>query len=308
MPEWDGWCIPICPSWVIAPKTKTWVELVPIEAEKCFGFRVVDGGAGWNHAEEGTKQGPDVVCPPSLWEIFKRDGRHNNAQKSLPYSQLIENAGGLRRWEKRDFIPRSDDLLQERLYCIRWCKPDYEDDRGRIRRGELVYREPRIYDLDMETRVTKLLDGVFDEWQEAGWIPGWRIEPGYNTTQPMRERGWTHWNHLYNPRQLLMAGEYSRRITNCSPEMRAALTLAFGRVVEANARLTRWKPKDGGGIGGTVSVYYNQALNTMLNYASRSWKQLSYQAQPVHQAIATNRTNTVNPSLTPGRPFCPFSR
>ena len=44
IPEWDGWRVPICPSWEIAPKTKTWVELVPIEAEKRFGFRVVNGG------------------------------------------------------------------------------------------------------------------------------------------------------------------------------------------------------------------------------------------------------------------------
>jgi len=61
VPEWEGWCIPICPSWEIAPKTKTWVELVPIEAEKRFGFRVVHGGDGWNHVKEGTKQGRDVV-------------------------------------------------------------------------------------------------------------------------------------------------------------------------------------------------------------------------------------------------------
>ena len=25
----------------------------------------------------------------------------------------------IRLWEKDDFVPRSDDLLQERLYCIR---------------------------------------------------------------------------------------------------------------------------------------------------------------------------------------------
>ena len=45
-------------------------------------------------------------------------------------------------------------------------------------RGELVYREPRIYDLEIEAKVMEMLDKVFDEWQAAGWIPGWRIEPG----------------------------------------------------------------------------------------------------------------------------------
>lgn len=389
VPEWDGWQIPICPSWVIAPKTKTWVELMPIEAEKRFGFRVVHGGVGWSHAKEGTKQGRDVVCPPALWQMFKRDGRHNNTPRTIPYSQLIENAGGLRRWEKRDFIPRPDDLLQERLYCIRWRLPNLKEllteeqalldtgdhacrpqeierlfsglrtfftepdwmileklrqhdwtleideisalerditllreqkgtkeslkslrtelkDRKKTRQEReialsrlsalvprLVYREPRIYDLEVESRVIEMLDNVFDDWQSAGWIPGWRIEPGQKTDEPIRTRGWTHWHHLFTPRQLLMAGEYSMKLASCESEVRAALTLAFGRVVEANARLTRWKPNDGGGIGGTVSVYYNQALNTMLNYASRSWKHLTFQAQPGHLAITTNIKNIV---------------
>jgi len=389
VPEWDGWYIPICPSWVIAPKTKTWVELIPIEAEKRFGFRIVHGGDGWSYAEKGTKQGQDVVCPQSLWELFKRDGRHHNTPRTIPYNYLIENGGGLRLWEKNDFIPRPGDLLQERLYCIRWRLPDLkkllieeqvlrstrkhdsrlqvidmlisglrtfftdwdwmtldelrqhdwasetneivameseithlQEQKGptdvlKLLRAELkerkdarhereaalshlsalvprlVYRESHIYDLEVESKVVKILNRVFDDWQGAGWIPGWRIEPGAKTDEPIRTRGWTHWHHLFSPRQLLMASEFSRQIAKCETEVRASLTLAFGRVVEANARLTRWKSTDGGGIGGTVSVYYNQALNTMLNYASRSWKHLAFQAQPIHQAITTNRINTV---------------
>ena len=29
----------------------------------------------------------------------------------------------LRMWEKFDFMPQPDDLLQERLYCIQWARP-----------------------------------------------------------------------------------------------------------------------------------------------------------------------------------------
>lgn len=269
VPEWDGWRIPICPSWEIAPKTRTWVELVPIEAEKRFGFRVVQGGEGWKHAKEGTKQGRDVACPPALWEIFKRDGRHQNIQRTIPYNQLIENSGGLRRWEKNDFLPRPEDLLQERLYCIRWRKPDNEDECGRIRRGELVYREPRIHDMEIESRVVQMLEEVFGAWQVEGWIPGWRIEPGEKTDEPIRTKGWTHWHHLFTPRQLLIAGEYSRRIAYCEPDMRAALALNLGRLADTNARLCRWKVSQGGGIGGTITVFYNQALNPFPNYSGR---------------------------------------
>lgn len=299
VPEWDGWRIPICPSWVVAPKTKTWVDLVPIEAEKRFGFRVVDGGAGWKLADEGTKPGQDVVCPPALWEIFRRDGRHNNTPRSISYSQLIENAGGLRRWEKRDFIPRPDDLLQERLYCIRWRKPDYEDDRGRTCRGELVYREPRTHDLDIETRIVEVLDEVIDEWQGAGWIPGWLIEPGAKTDEPIRTRGWTHWHHLFTPRQLLMAGEYSRRIAFCEPKIRAPLTLNLGRMLDTNARLCRWLGTQGGGIGGTKTVYYNQALNPFFNYAGRGLTGLKSQLQPEHSGFPS--IGKLSVSLTDAR-------
>ncbi len=290
VPEWNGWRIPICPSWVIAPKTRTWVELIPIEAEKRFGFRIMHGGDGWSYAEKGTKQGQDVVCPQSLWELFKRDGRHKNADRTISFNQLIENAGGLRRWEKRDFTPRSDDLLQERLYCIRWRRPDYEDDRGRIRRGELIYREPRTYDLKMEAKVVTMLDEVYDEWQSAGWIPGWRIEPGAKTDEPIRTKGWTHWHHLFTPRQIIMAGEYSRRIAGCEWDIRLSLIICISRMLDYNNKLCRWLGSDGGGIGGAKQVFYNQALNTLLNYANRGWSCLKVQLLPTHMRVHTYST------------------
>ena len=271
VPEWDNWCIPICPSWVVAPKTRTWVELIPIEAEKRFGFRVVNGGEGWNHADKGTKKGPDIICPPGLWEIFKRDGCHYNISQTISYNQIIENAGGLRRWEKRDFLPRQDDILQERLYCIRWRKPDYLDDRGNTRRGELVYREPLIFDLETEARVVEILKTVFDECQSEGWISGWRIEPGAKTDEPIRTRGWTYWHQLFNPRQLLITGDYSRRTGNCDPDIRASLCISLGRCLNNNSKLCLWKPTDGGGIGGGINTFYNQALNTVFNTTTRAW-------------------------------------
>ena len=48
VPEWDGWRIPVSPSWVIAPKLKTWVELIPIESEKRFGFLLQNDGIGFH--------------------------------------------------------------------------------------------------------------------------------------------------------------------------------------------------------------------------------------------------------------------
>ena len=294
VPEWDDWKIPVCPSWVIAPKTETWVELVPIEAEKRFGFKVRNGGKGYVHAVDGTKQGGDIACPSSLWELFKGQGRHHQIPRTIPYNQLIENAGGLRRWENIDVVPRAGDVLQERLFCIRWREPDWLDERGRIRRGSLVYREPRAYDTDCEQRVLAELQRVFIGWQGTGWIPSWRIEPGEKTEEPVRTKGWTHWHHLFTPRQLLMEGEYSRRISGCENEVRAALTLVLGMAINYSSRICHWLPTQGGGIGGTKWTFYNQALNPFPNYPVRTWAGLKDNLQPEHWPFTTTGIKFTN--------------
>jgi len=298
VPEWDGWRIPVCPSWVIAPKTQTWVELVPIESEKRFGFRVRHGGAGYPKAREGTKQGGeqqggDVVCPPALWEIFKRQGSHLRVPRTVPYNQMIQNAGGLRRWENADVAPRPGDVLQERLFCIRWRMPDWIDDRDRERRGELVYREPRSHDLDVEQQVLDELESVFAEWQTAGWVPSWRIEPGEKTDEPIRTRGWTHWHQLFSPRQLLMMGNYSWRIAQCEDNLRTALLLVLGIACNYSSRICHWLPTQGGGIGGTKWTFYNQALNTFPNYPVRTWAGLKDNLQPTHWTFMANGGHSV---------------
>ena len=39
-------------------------------------------------------------------------------------------------------------------------------------------------------------------WQEQGFA-SMAIERGDETERLLKERGWTHWNHLFNARQLL---------------------------------------------------------------------------------------------------------
>lgn len=285
VPEWDGWHIPICPSWVIAPKTKTWVDLVPVESEKRFAFKVMTGGAGWSAAEKGTKQGKNIVCPAGLWDIFKRDGLHLQMQREIPYSTLIEGSGGLRSWEATDIVPRQGDVIQERLYTIRWRKPDSHDRKGRTQRGELVYREPRIHDQEIEASILEKLSAVVARWQAEGWIPNWRIEQGQETTRLIRERGWTYWHHLFTPRQLLFMGDFSRRAGGCEATVRAAICIALGRAINNNSKLCMWKPADGGGIGGGINTFYNQALNTVFNSTSRGWLYLKNHISPEHRAF-----------------------
>ena len=281
VPEWDGWAIPVAPSWVIVPKSQTWVELVPIEEEKRFAFYVVEGGEHWQTKAEGTKQDRELLCPPALWEIFKRDGRAENMPRRLNWNRLIESAGGLRRWGKTDVVPQPGDFLQERLYCIRWRTPDLVDNKGNTRKGEFVYREPRQHDLENEQKVLEELTAVFDEWQQDGWVPSWRIEPGEKTDEPIRTRGWSYWHHLFTPRQLLMAAKYSRVLSEAG-NARPALTLTLGMLVDRNARLTHWNSGAGDGAGSTQKVFYSQALNTFPNFACRSWSSLAKEATSIY--------------------------
>jgi putative DNA methylase len=288
VPEWDGWRIPLSGSWEIAPKLGAWVELVPDTKNKRFDFKVRFDKEGLPAARKATRQGGDVVCPQVLWDILHTQKKTDNARRQIPLDHLIEAHGGLRRWEKTDIAPRDGDFFGERLYCIRWRKPaEYDAAGNEIAPDELIYRAPSAHDLAIEDQIFKTVTKHLPKWQEAGFVPNWRILNGYNTNQPQRERGWTHWHHLFTPRQLLMAAEYSKRIANVDPKVAPALLLNFGRILDNNARLSRWKVSQGGGIGGTVSVFYNMALNTFPNFASRGVSGLVPQFMGEHKNIAT---------------------
>src|SRR5439155_7234368 len=51
VPEWDGWCIPVLGSFQILKSAKgIWLELIPVESEKRFNFKVHQGGKGFADA------------------------------------------------------------------------------------------------------------------------------------------------------------------------------------------------------------------------------------------------------------------
>ncbi|HOR32853.1 MAG TPA: hypothetical protein PK391_10625, partial [Syntrophales bacterium] len=111
-------------------------------------------------------------------------------------------------------------------------------------------------------------------WQAKGFIPSRKIESGYNTDQPIRERGWTHWHHLYNPRQLLLIGLFQELAaeTAKTPEVGAALLLGIGRMADWTSRLCRWDSSAANEKG--AQTFFNQALNTLANYATRAYNAL----------------------------------
>jgi putative DNA methylase len=132
-----------------------------------------------------------------------------------------------------------------------------------MKKPELQIRSVTDEDLVREQKVAAYVNKHLEDWQEKGYIPDMVIEKGYNTDQPIRERGWTHWHHLFNPRQLLMCAIIRKNIT-------AHACFGLNQVLNWNSRLSQWNCAKTRGYGNTAQTFYNQALNTFYNYGCRS--------------------------------------
>ena len=258
-----GWMVPLAPSWVISPKQGAIARLVPDPARQRFDIQVIVGASAKDlaAAETGTVQGSDMV--------YTLDGKtYRTPIKTLrgDYQNADGSTGNrLRRWEKNDFKPRSDDIFQERLYCIQWIRKETLD----AARQETWFAAPSEADLVRERKVEKLVSENLAVWQAEGLVPDMAIEPGDETTRLFRERGWTHWHHLFNARQLLVQAIFIKVWKGSSAAPLGWLNVA--KAADFNSKLSRWKPSQGGGLGGPVGVFSNQALNTFYNYATRAW-------------------------------------
>jgi putative DNA methylase len=258
-----GWWVPLAPSWVISPKQGVIAKLVPNPALKRFDIQVITGASAKAiaAAEHGTVQDGDMV--------YELDGKtYRTPIKTLRGDyRLPDGTTGnrLRRWEKDDFKPRPDDIFQERLYCIQWIKKKTLN----AARQETFFAAPTEADLARERKVDAIVAENLARWQEEGLVPDMPIEPGDETTRLFRERGWTHWHHLFNARQLLLQALMLKhwRASDAAP----LGWLNVAKAADFNAKLSRWKPSQGGGLGGPVGVFSNQALNTFYNYATRAW-------------------------------------
>ena len=132
-----------------------------------------------------------------------------------------------------------------------------------------LYRPVDDADLDREARALALLRERFLEWQALGYLPSRAITPGPKTDEPIRTRGWTHWHHLFTPRQLLTLGAISSEASSEPSNKNDVLAsiLGLSRCADYNSRLSRWHAHSANEK--SEQVFSNQALNTMLNFAGR---------------------------------------
>lgn len=253
-PEGCDYFIPLAPSWLVGEKSKVIARWHQVQGSDRLQpeIAVVDDAELKRYKEKlgatvSDSRIIDPFDPNRSWSV-----------------EALRGPNGLRHWTNDDLVPRPGDVFQERLYCIRWVDAQ----------GNRRYAAPTESDLACEAKVLALLKERFALWQQEGFIPSKLIISGYNTDQPIRERGWTHWHHLFTPRQLLTHGllaEISGRLAT-SQQTRAACLLGLGRMADWNARLSAWMFHKGNEKGN--QVFYNQALNCLFNYSARALAKL----------------------------------
>lgn len=255
-----GFMVPLVPSWVISKKRRVIGELVPDHANKRYEIRIrsyVDEDE-LAAADLGTVRNGRVFHPALEDEI----GVSLKEIRGDFIDDAGENQNRLRRWAKEDFCPREGDIFQERLYAIQWI------DGGDIKKGKsnpsTWFAAPTPQDDDREQLVKAIVSKNLAAWQAAGFVPDMEIEAGNKTDEPIRTRGWTHWHHLFSPRDLLLI-QILRKHAAQHPDLYPAVCIAANN----HSRLARWTFSQSGGDGGTKAVFSNQALNTLLNYAHR---------------------------------------
>ena len=254
-PEGCDYFIPLAPTWLLGEKS-----------------RVV---ARWHRVKGSDRLRPEILTvSDSELKRFKekigatvQDGRVvDPLDPSRSWSiESLRGPEGLRKWTNEDFMPLPSDVFQERLYCIRWVDSS----------GERRYAAPTPEDAAREQEVIKLLRVRFVEWQSQGYIPSMSIPAsGAETDRLLRERGWTHWHHLFTPRQLLTHGLLASISSDIarSRETIVACMLGLGRMANWDSRNSAWMFHKGNEKGD--QAFNNQALNTLVNYSGRPLSKL----------------------------------
>lgn len=262
-PEGCDYYIPLAPSWVVAEK-----------------YNIV---TRWTRVGNAERLTPEVLAVSDAEFKLYKDKKGATVVDSRvvdPFDpnrswsvEALRGTDGLRRWTNDDVVPRSEDVFQERLYCIRWAKTVTRNGKPKLERR---YAAPDAADMAREAQVLTLLRERFADWQSEGFIPTKAIpESGAETDRLFRERGWTHWHHLFTPRQLLMHGSIylaALEIAGADVASKSATMLLAGMLANFDSKLCIWDKSlaKSGGIGAFVQTFSNQALNTLFNYGSRA--------------------------------------
>jgi len=267
-----GWQVPLLPTRLISLGRSTIAELIPDPKLKRYKIAVKSGVSAKELS--GSSRG-----------TVDREGRFGDAfvtheVDGVSYRTKISTLRGdyerpdgttgnsVRPWAQKDFRPCATDLFRERLYCVQWIRPK--------KKGagyDQEFRTVTQADLERESLVDSYVAKHLEDWQAHGWVPDMRIEPGgpprYEGLSLIRGRGWTHWHHVFSPRQLLFLGLTSKAIHERSDKFVAPLLIFLARLADWSSKLCRYGT--GAARESVAQTFYNQALNTLYAYGVRSF-------------------------------------
>lgn len=245
--------VPLAPSWLIGKGTKTVAILSKNGNRYDISIKMGASLKEIQNASEGTITSKGLLCPncgiATPISILRGDKADSNGTTVY----------GLRQWGKSEFDFREDDIYNERLYAIKYENKD----------GQRYYRAPNERDLANELNVKQIVLENIVSWQEQGLVPTMAIESGMETERLFKERGWTHWNHLFNARQLLIGKTLLSAVEKeKNTKNKVVGLLGINKCVDWNSKLCIWNA----GIGNEKlqNTFTTQALNTLFNYGCRS--------------------------------------
>lgn len=288
-PEGCDYFIPLAPSWLIGEKSKVvarWRRVASADFLTPEIVVVSDAELKLYKEKKGATVVDSRVVDPfdatRTWSV-----------------EALRGPEGLRRWSNEDIVPRPGDVFQERLYCIRWVKTVIRNGKPKeVRR----YAAPDAADLALEAKVLELLRERFAEWQREGFIPLKAIpESGAETDRLFRERGWTHWHHLFTPRQLLTHGvlaEISGRLAKSKAD-RVGCLLGLGRMANWDSRGSAWMWHGSNEKGD--QTFNNQALNTLVSYSGRGLEKIGPTFQFLEGAFPITIASTCKTEISDAR-------
>lgn len=268
-----GWMVPMSPSWIISKAHNIVAKLVPDYSNKRFDIEVETGVSKeeMSEAEQGTVRNGSLS--------YTLDGKnYQTAIKTLRGDYRDEegnNCNKLRLWAKTDFKPREGDIFQERLYAIQWIE-EATLEKGR---PATFFASVTQEDIERELQVEEIVEKNLADWQAEGLVPDMPIEHGAKTDEPIRTRGWTHWHHLFTPRQLLSLSLFMKNA--CADEESYAEILSFAPDgIQRGSRLCLLDAFPGvGRMPKIAQTFSDQSLNPLYNFGVRGW----YYWEPVFE-------------------------
>lgn len=244
-----GWMVPLLPTLVVSKGYGVVATLLPDSVKKRYEIAIHSGvdQARLKAAENGTVGRDGTYGEAYL--IHQVDGVDFKTKISTLRGDRQKPDGtiqnDLRIWEKSDIRPGPEDIFQERLYCVQWMRL-----RPKSKGWDYEFRSVTEADLERERIVEDFIGRRLADWQTKGWIPDLRIEvggpPRYQGLDLVRARGWQYWHHLFNARQLLIAG----LVNQASEASSKFITFA---VADQCSRLSRWNGSASKGAGGNTS-------------------------------------------------------